>query len=1060
MRVLNQLYHDLDFASGDLMPVTHRPCRKRSDWLEKGEWLAAGKRAGADRLFFVHNSPVAVFANCGGTELEKIRAFNRAWCLARPRLLFLATPGELTVYDLNQPPVDESDKSRWKTLKHLEVLRDINEIATRLQSFHRDNLESGNLFEDKRFGSLKDRADKALIRDLKTVRRELIEADLSDEKTRFAHALIGRSIFIRYLEDRGVLTEEYFLNIAGKTAGWTALLKSPASRPGIDFTENKSFYARILSNKDFTYATFRKLARDFNGDMFTDVEDEADVVTGKHLSLLQDLMFGDVGSQKKLFFYSYQFNIVPLDLISSIYEEFYHSSTKVNDNKSKARQDGAYYTPAALAEFVLARVLTSCVLKSRPRVLDPACGSGIFLVEAFRRIVRHKWHQKKSPLTFNELKIILKDRIAGIEANPEAARITAFSLYLSMLHYLDPPAIVRQIKLGNTLPNLVASSSSSSNHLHCIFPGNAFDTEAIESKAIWRDRFGSNCADVIVGNPPWGAPGRSSDTITVERHRIMMDWCARNTNPISDKEPSQAFLWRAIDLLRPQGKAAMLLPAGVLFKHGPTAQVFRQVWLDQVQLDEVFNFSQVRKVFFHGATAPFLMISFRNAPQHEEPVTHWTARQTNLARNTQTVVLTKYDRTLLQGQPLSSYSLWKTLYIGRLGDWDLLKRLGLNPPLSSIVDRNSSGQGFKVAGREKAADELKTFPRLEIDSFSRHGDLRFGLAPPHVHRLGVLSAYSGPRLLVQRGIEEKSSDKGTIVSRYEAKNFCFTNAVNGIKLISSQRDSYKTILGILWSSLARYFFLLKSSNWGLWHHELHLDDEILQLPIVLDKNNPATAQIITNVNDLRSYRPKLRSLLNPRGETQEGIASQRRLWGRQLDEAVFKLYGLSEEHQDLIRDCCEVTLPSFYKPFDSIGSTPVVNDGETSWIERYTHIFSRRWQPYLENEEEMRAEVHIGSHGHMLAMEFYPADANDAWDLAPKDDWGYVLDQLSNTLPTSMGTSQIVLDGVVHVVSDRGIIIIKRNEKRLWTRSLAREDADSTLAKQMTQTMPQQEYTG
>jgi hypothetical protein len=48
-----------------------------------------------------------------------------------------------------------------------------------------------------------------------------------------------------------------------------------------------------------------------------------------------------------------------------------------------------------------------------------------------------------------------------------------------------------------------------------------------------------------------------------------------------------------------------------------------------------------------------------------------------------------------------------------------------------------------------------------------------------------------------------------------------------------------------------------------------------------------------------------------------------------------------------------------------------------------------------------------------------------------------------------MATSQILVDGVVHVVSDDAIIVIKRNEKRFWTRSLAREDADATLCKRM-----------
>jgi type I restriction-modification system DNA methylase subunit len=607
---LNVFYKELDFESGSLYPVMDNPatCPIKKDWVEKGEWFAAGKQAGAEKIFFVKNNPIAVFARCGDGLEEKVKAFNRAWCLARPRLLFLASPGEITVYDLAQKPVDENREEDWKKLKSLDVLRDLKKVSQKLQKYHRDNVESGRVFADKRFGDLKNRADKALIRDLKTVRRELIHAGLSGKQVRFAHALIGRSIFIRYLEDRDILTKKYFLNVARQNAGWTDLLYNPVNRKGFDFSSHATYYPRILVDKAFTYALFRKLADDFNGDMFPDVDEEEQVVTQEHLTLIQDLLYGDVGIQKNLFFYSYRFDIVPLDLISSIYEEFYHESAIDDDKNSRKRLDGAYYTPPVLVEFVLSRLLTQDVLKKNPRVLDPACGSGIFLVEAFRRIARYEWHKKKQALTFDELKGILKKQIAGIEINQEAARITAFSLYLSLLHYLKPPAIDQQIKRGNRLPNLAATTSRSVNHFHCILPGNAFDTKLIESNSLWKERFGEECADIIVGNPPWGAPGAKADAEAKARHEKLLKWCELNNKPIGDKESSQAFLWRALDFLEKNGKAGMLVSAGVLFKHNTTTQAFRSQWLDCVRLDEVFNFSHVRKFFFKGADSPFLSI--------------------------------------------------------------------------------------------------------------------------------------------------------------------------------------------------------------------------------------------------------------------------------------------------------------------------------------------------------------------------------------------------------------------------------------------------------------------
>lgn len=133
-----------------------------------------------------------------------------------------------------------------------------------------------------------------------------------------------------------------------------------------------------------------------------------------------------------------------------------------------------------------------------------------------------------------------------------------------------------------------------------------------------------------------------------------------------------------------------------------------------------------------------------------------------------------------------------------------------------------------------------------------------------------------------------------------------------------------------------------------------------------------------------------------------------------------------------------------------------IENGDTSWIKNYVEIFAKRWKPYLNDDEVLRADVHIGASGNMLAFEFYPADIGDDWDLTPKENsWNYILEEIGRALPRPMGTSQIVLDGVVHAISDNVIIIIiiKRNQKRFWTRSLAREDATSTLCKRMFETM-------
>ncbi|MBW2742366.1 MAG: N-6 DNA methylase [Deltaproteobacteria bacterium] len=525
-----------------------------------------------------------------------------------------------------------------------------------------------------------------------------------------------------------------------------------------------------------------------------------------------------------------------------------------------------------------------------------------------------------------------------------------------------------------------------------------------------------------------------------EREKVMLDWCKSNNKSIGGKESSQAFLWRALDFLKQNGKAGMLVSAGVLFKHSSTTAAFRKQWLRGVCLKEVINFVHVRKFFFKGVNSPFVMIHFSKSEQGSVPVEYWSAKQVTAIKEIQAVLLSKYDRNILTDEDLTDGKIWKSYWFGRHADRTFFQQLGYLRRLSEFVDRKNSGRGYQTYTNNKSGDQLGCDNTL-VSMCSKYDDLKFSESPEHVYNIGPIKAYKGYKIVVSEGIKESRYPKGQIIARFETSDFSFYRSIYGLKLNDSNIDKYKLIVGILWSSFARYYFFSTTANWGLWNHKILLN-ELLQLPVVLDEKLPITKTIISIVDKLRNYHPKKQDLTYPNGVLEEEIEVQRNKWEAELDEAVYELYGLSEEQRDLIRDCCEVTLPFFYKPFNSIGAMQAVEKNDLSWIEKYVHIFCRRWNAYLGDGEEMRAKVHLGAHDNMVAVEFFPADKGDPWNLKSKNDsWGYILEQLGNTLPQPMGTSQIVLDGLVHVVSDSGIIIIKRNEKRFWTHSLAREDA-------------------
>jgi type I restriction-modification system DNA methylase subunit len=1033
-------------------------------WIDKGDWLALAKEVNAERIFFLENNPVIVFARIESDDWEEIRRiYNRIWSMARPRLLFLAKPGELAVYDLaHVPPIEGSEPD---SLKPLGFARSIVEVADKLARFRREEIESGNVFEvEKRFGDLKNRADKQLIHDLKAVRRELISSGLGGENLKYAHALIGRSIFIRYLEDRGVLTKQYFEKIAKGNSAWNKALDESPSLPGYEMGAHKPIYPRVLKNHDFTFALFRQLAEDFNGDMFPDVENESKVVIQDHLDKIHDLMYGEVGAQKSLFFYAYDFKVIPVELISSIYEEFYH------EQSGKAKEYGAIYTPPALAEFVVSQTLTPQRLATNPRIMDPACGSGIFLVESFRRIVRHRMAKQRRRLRFNELCKIVSDQLAGIDINPESIRVAAFSLYLAMLNYLEPPDILEQIGKGNRLPNLIVDENRKDS-LNILLPANAFDMDLIESDPSLKSLFGSKCADVVLGNPPWGSV-RIQDKEAREQNKVAMQWCQKRNLPIGDQERSQTFIWRSLDMLKQDGVSGLLVSTGVFFKHHRNSVAFRHKWLTSCSLDAVFNFSHCRHVFFEGVNSPFAFILFQQgiSDPNNNAIQYWSAKRTKTIEGMQSIVFSRNDLNQIPADmDLWNHWIWKVLWWGTHQDERLIRNLKTFTPLRDLTTNQNTGQGYKKANQKNEAAWLKEYKSLPIKHFSRYGILNLPSllkeVPDRVETRGVREVYDGIRLLVQRGIDQRSKPKGTINARIDDRSFCFTDALFGIKLIGREIWEYKTVLGIVWSSLARYYFLLTVANWGNWHDEIKLKEELLSLPIQLPKQMQLRDYILHLVEELQTYGSPIikEGLVSfPEAIPKEELEKKRRELENKLDNAIFELYGLNEAEIDLIRDMCDIGIDFYYNKEKSIAVKQVASvsmDTRIGNLDKvpqdllgdYIRVFAQSWSAYMDPGTEMHWEVRISPKpSTMLAIIFTFHDAGDDTEKPDniQSEWDDILIKLDKTLGEKI-SSRIYLDGLARAVSNDSIIIIKRNELRFWTKSMAREDAEGTLVQSM-----------
>jgi hypothetical protein len=285
----------------------------------------------------------------------------------------------------------------------LTAQREIKKKLVDTNHYERIYLETGAFWNtaDGQKINYQNRADQHLVEGMGQMRKLLNEAGISNH---LAYTLLGRSIFIRYLEDRGILTSDLVKHMTDGQA---------------------SSYRESLPYRQVAYLLFERLSERFDGDLFP-VEDAEKDITDDHLKLLLSFLDRTDLETGQLSLWPYNFEYVPVELISSIYDIF------IIDQ----RTSGAYYTPLLLADFILEETMGADVIHPDMTVLDPACGSGIFLVGAYRRLIQ-AWRQANGEPTVQDLSRILQSSIFGVDKNREAVRIAAFSLYLEILNHLS-----------------------------------------------------------------------------------------------------------------------------------------------------------------------------------------------------------------------------------------------------------------------------------------------------------------------------------------------------------------------------------------------------------------------------------------------------------------------------------------------------------------------------------------------------------------------------------------------------------------------------------------------
>lgn len=189
-------------------------------------------------------------------------------------------------------------------------------------------------------------------------------------------------------------------------------------------------------------------------------------------------------------FWPFDFSVIPPELLSSIYEQLLEQTQKKN---------AAYYTPRQLVTAMLDEVVPWNANVDQ-RILDPACGSGVFLAEAYRRCVYRVKRLGRADVSLESLAKLMTASIFGVDKSEQAIRVTAFSLYLALLDEVETPTVWEHARL----PTLMGRN---------LLVDDFFQAEVA-----------SNGFDVIVANPPGRArslvPPRNSWWVVAVRSPI------------------------------------------------------------------------------------------------------------------------------------------------------------------------------------------------------------------------------------------------------------------------------------------------------------------------------------------------------------------------------------------------------------------------------------------------------------------------------------------------------------------------------------------------------------
>jgi len=874
-------------------------------------------RIGGMRKFFVEAKAPSVNLKDAIEPAYQLRRY--AWS-AKLLLSILTNFEEFAVYDCRVRPnkADKPSKARTKCVPCTDYIEQWDQIA---DIFSRDAVLKGSfdkyaVTEKRKHGTAE--VDVAFLAEIESWREALAHnialrnPDLSNRQLNYAVQItIDRIIFLRICEDRGI--ERY-----GEL---------------MSLLNGQDVYARMMG-------LFHKADDRYNSGLFH-FQKEKDrpegpdeltpeiVVDDKPLKdILRSLYYPDS---------PYEFSVLPAEILGQVYEQFlgkvitltagHHA--RVDDKPEVKKAGGIFYTPAYIVNYIVKQTVGKLlegasvkiteirqrkdgktkrlrvrVMSRSLRILDPACGSGSFLLGAYQLLLDwyrdyyasndpQTWAKAKSPpiyqcprtgwrLTIAERKRILLDHIFGVDIDTQAVEVTKLSLLLKVLEGEKDlalfhneralPDLAANIKCGNSLigPDFYIGQQLTFDEEER-YRINVFDWHAGFPSIFKEGGF-----DAVIGNPPY-----IPIELMCEEEKVYYQ--AKHPQLERKYDSAPIFILAMLEKLQQRGRLAFI--SSVTWQTGE-------------------NYAKLREHLFTGGGVTTLINLpfdvFRNAyvDTGVYVITHEPSECYGICRFPKKLRVSSLDGAQLTRVPAK-------LVVGP--DYKIV----LDPRAHEILQRavrtgNCEELGsFTISTQGLAGDRFQTatstrgkawYPFLQKGQARRYylevDDLLYAdmSDKPSLERF-----YAGiPKLLIRRVI----SRQDRLLFAFTDKKVVFKKDINPFIVVDPRWDTY-FVLGILNSRLISYLYINISAIATKDDFRQTTLAELRRLPIPKTvRGDTRHDRMVELVEGMLRLHKDLAGAKTP--NEKERLQRQIAATDAQIDQLVYELYGLTPDEIKIV----------------------------------------------------------------------------------------------------------------------------------------------------------------